>query len=453
LGPWPLRDQTDPQKPGGGEVQAIGHGTSELTPGLGPDQEPPPESSAPPPRKRHAWIWMLLVGAIILSLAALYYYRYYPHARTTGEASRLGAPSGGGVAITVAKAKRGNIGVYLDAIGTVTPVYTVNITAQVNGIITDVHYREGQMVRKGDALIDIDPSPYAAQVLQAEGTLQRDVNVLAQSKMDLQRYREAWARNAIARQQLDDQEKIVLQNEGLVKSDQGNLNFFKVELGWCHITAPIAGRVGLRLVDPGNVIQASPATQPSATSSVSTGSSSLVIITQVQPITVIFTIAHDYLSEVRDQLRKGVVLPVLALDRTLATKLGSGTVLALDNQIDTTTGTFKLRAIFENREDTLFPNQFVNTRLLVKTLKGVTLISSNAIQHNGQQAFVFVIRGGIAHMQSVKTGVTDAGMTAVQGIKPGDVVATSSFERLQNGAHVVPTKGPAAAKGDGSNPL
>jgi multidrug efflux system membrane fusion protein len=382
-------------------------------------------------------------------LAALYYYRYY-HGRTTGEASRMGAPFGG-VAITVSVAKKGSIGVYLDAIGTVTPVYTVNVTAQVSGVVTAVHYLEGQMVQKGDPLVDIDPRPYEAQVLQAEGTLERDMNVLAQSKMDLERYREAWARNAIPRQQLDDQEKIVLQNEGLVKSDQGNLKFFQVELGWCHITAPMAGRVGLRLVDPGNVVQASAATQPTATSSVSTGSSSLVIITQIQPITVIFTVAQDYLSEILDLLRKGVTVPVVVLDRTLATKLGSGQVLALDNQIDTTTGTLKLRAIFDNSGDRLFPNQFVNTKLLIKTLRNVTLIPSNAIQHDGQQAFVFLIRDGIASMQPIKSGATDSGMTAVEGIQPGDVVATSSFERLQDGARVVPTKRPSRAAGVGSN--
>jgi membrane fusion protein, multidrug efflux system len=422
-------------------------GTPELTPDLGQGQDPPQQLPPPPLRKHRAWPWILLAFAIILALAVHYFYRYY-HRSATGQASRIGTPLGG-VAITVGVAKKGNIGVYLDAIGTVTPVYTVNITAQVNGVVTAVHYLEGQMAQKGDPLIDIDPRPYEAQVLQAEGVLQRDLNVLAQSKMDLERYREAWARNAIPRQQLEDQEKIVLQNEGLVKSDQGNLKFFQVELGWCHITAPIAGRVGLRLVDPGNVVQASAGTQPSATSSVSSGSSSLVIITQVQPITVIFTVAQDYLSEVRDELRKGVTLPVLALDRTLATKLGSGKVLALDNQIDTTTGTIKLRAIFDNPDDTLFPNQFVNVKLLVKTLRGVTLIPSNAIQHNGPQAFVFLIRDGIASMQPVKTGVTDSGMTAVEGIQPADVVATSSFERLQDGARVVPAKRPPA--GAGSN--
>jgi multidrug efflux system membrane fusion protein len=380
----------------------------------------------------------LLLCAIILLFAALYYYRPF-HRRTRGQASRLGSASSG-VAVTVAVAKKGNIGVYLDAIGTVTPVYTVNVTSQVNGAVIAVHYTEGDTVQKGDPLVDIDPRPYEAQVMQAEGTLQRDMNVLAQSKMDLERYREAWARNGIARQQLEDQEKIVLQNDGLVKSDEGNLKFLQVQLGWCHITAPIDGRAGLRLVDPGNVVQASAGTQPSATSSVSTGSSSLVIITQVHPITVIFTLAQDYLSEIRDELRRTGTLSVVALDRTLATNLGSGTVLALDNQIDTTTGTIKLRAIFDNSEDTLFPNQFVNIKLLVRTMKGATLIPSNAIQHNGQQAFVFVIRDGVAHMQPVKTGVTDSGMAAVEGIRSGDVVATSSFERLQDGARVLPTK-------------
>ena len=448
MGSWPLHDQKDPQTPAGEEVRPADQGAPQLSPQITPSQEPL-GPLAPQPGKHRAWSWILLGCAIILPLAAFYYHRYF-RGRTTGEASRIGAPMGG-VAITVGIAKRGTIGVYLDAIGTVTPIYTVNITAQVNGVVTAVHYVEGQMVKKGDLLVDIDPRPYEAQVMQAEGTLLRDTNVLVQSKMNLERYREAWARNAIPRQQLEDQEKIVLQNEGLVKSDQGNLNLFQVELGWCHITAPIAGRVGLRLVDPGNVVQASPATQPSATSSVSTANSSLVIITQIDPITVIFTVAQDYLAEVREQLRKGGTLPVVALDRTLATKLGTGQVLALDNQIDTTTGTIKLRAIFDNHEDTLFPNQFVNAKLLVKTLRGVTLIPSNAIQQNGQQAFVFVIRDGFAYMQPVKTGVTESGMTAVENIKPGDVVATSSFERLQDGARVAPTKTPARAAGNGSH--
>jgi multidrug efflux system membrane fusion protein len=401
-----------------------------------PEPQPPsaPPQSPPPPRKKHralGWILFLIFAGV-----AYYFVQQRESIRTRSQASRLVTP--GAVAVTTAIAKRGKAGVYLEAIGTVTPIYTASITAQVNGLVTAVHYVEGQIVKKGDPLIDIDPSPFQAQVLQAEGTLQRDSSVLAQARMDLERYRAAWARNAIPKQQLDDQEKLVLQNEGLVKSDQGNLQFFQVQLGWCHITAPFSGRVGLRLVDPGNVVVLSAANQTNATTS-------LVVITQTQPITIVFTVAEDNLSEVRSRVRRGATLPVDAYDRALLTKIASGTLTAIDNQVDTTTGTVKLRATFENGDDALFPNQFVNTRLLVKTLNGVTLIPSNAIQHNGQTAFVYVIDEGTAQMRTVKTGAVDAGLTAVQGIRPGTVVATSSFERLQDNAPVAPVKKPLPA--------
>lgn len=341
----------------------------------------------------------------------------------------------GAVAITTATAKKGTIGVYLESIGTVTPVYTSSITAQVNGLVTAVHYAEGQMVHKGDALIDIDPRPFQAQVLQAQGTLDRDTNLLAQAKMDLDRYRAAWARNAIPKQQLDDQEKLVLQDEGQVKSDQGNLQFFQVQLGWCHITAPFTGRIGLRPVDPGNVVVLTAGNQVNATTS-------LAVITQTQPITVVFTLAQDNLGEVRSQFRRRGTLPVAAYDRALQTRIASGSLTALDNQVDTTTGTVKLRATFENGDDALFPNQFVNTRLLVTTLKGVTLVPGNVIQHNGQVTFVYVISDGVAHMQTVKVGTNEGGMTQVEGIAPGTVVAASSFERLQDNVPVTVVRTP-----------
>jgi multidrug efflux system membrane fusion protein len=400
----------------------------------------PPQSPPPPQNKHRALVWILLA----LAVAAYFVSQRHQGSRTQSQASRLVIP--GGVAVTTAVAKKGNIGVYLEAIGTVTPLYTASITAQVNGLVTAVHYTEGQIVHKGDPLIDIDSRPFQAQVLQAEGTLQRDTGLLAQSKMDLERYRAAWARNAIPKQQLDDQEKLVLQNEGLVKSDQGNLQFFQVQLGWCHITAPFAGRVGLRLVDPGNVVVLSAANQANATTS-------LVVITQTQPITIVFTIAEDSLGEVRARVRGGATLPVTAFDRALLTKIASGKLTAIDNQVDTTTGTVKLRATFENSDDALFPNQFVNARLLVKTMNGVTVIPSNAIQHNGQTAFVYVIDEGTAHMRTVKTGAADAGLTAVEGIRPGTVVATSSFERLQDNAPVAPVKKPApGGKGGATTP-
>jgi multidrug efflux system membrane fusion protein len=395
------------------------------------------DSPAPPRKKRGmlGWVALLLGGIGIISFVTRNSY----DARKTAQASTPNSIAS--VAITTATAQKGNIGVYLDAIGTVTPVYTASITSQANGTVTAVNYKEGQMVRKGDPLVEIDPRLYLAQVMQAQGALDRDTNLLAQARMDLDRFRAAWARNAIQKQTLDDQEKLVLQLEGTVKNDQGALQLAQVQLSYCHITAPIEGRVGLRLVDPGNVVQAN---QTSAT----TGA--LVVVTQIQPITIIFTIAEDNLSEVREQVRHGPALPVEAFDRTQAKKIASGTLLTLDNQIDTTTGTVKLRALFDNQNDALFPNQFVNTRLLVKTLRDVTLIPTNAIQHNGQEAFVYVIRDGAAHMQTVTTGVSDSGMTAVEGINPGDVVATSSFNKLQNDSKVVISNQQPTSSANGS---
>jgi multidrug efflux system membrane fusion protein len=299
-------------------------------------------------------------------------------------------------------------------------------------MVSQVHYQEGQLVHKGQALIDIDPRPYEAQLLQAQGALERDTYVLEQAKMDLQRYRDAWSRNGIPKQTLDDQEKIVLQDEGTVKNDQGTVQFNQVEVGWCHITAPITGRVGLRLVDPGNVVQ-------------STGATVLAVIAELQPITVIFTIAEDNLPQVQAQTRHGKRLDVEAYDRTQQTKIATGRLLTFDNQIDTTTGTVKLRALFDNKDDSLFPNQFVNTKLLVNTLQGATLIPTSAIQHNGQTAFVYLIQNDTAQIHNIKPGVADAGQTAVEGIIPGDVVANSSFDKLQNNSKTVVSKKPLPA--------
>ncbi len=338
----------------------------------------------------------------------------------------------GPVTVTIAVAQKGNIGVYLDAIGTVTPTYTDSITSQVTGMVSQVHYQEGQLVHKGQALIDIDPRPYEAQLLQAQGALERDTHVLEQAKMDLQRYRDAWSRNGIPKQTLDDQEKIVLQDEGTVKNDQGTVQLNQVQVGWCHITAPITGRVGLRLVDPGNVVQ-------------STGATVLVVIAELQPITVIFTIAEDNLPHVQAETRHGKGLDVEAYDRTQQTKIATGRLLTFDNQIDTTTGTVKLRALFDNKDDSLFPNQFVNTKLLVNTLQGATLIPTSAIQHNGQTAFVYLIQNDTAQIHNIKPGVADAGQTAVEGINPGDVVANSSFDKLQNNSKIVVSKKPLPA--------
>ncbi len=251
-----------------------------------------------------------------------------------------------------------------------TPVYTSSITSQVNGMIVAVHYQEDQRIKKGDPLIDIDPRPYQATLVQAQGILQRDEGLLAQAQLDLTRYRAALARNAIAEQTVADQEKLVQQTEGTVKNDRGAVDYDQLQLDYCHITAPISGQVGLRLIDPGNVVQ-------------STGATTLAVITQLEPITVIFTLPEDSLSPVLARLRTQARLSVTALDRGGQKSLATGTLTALDNQIDTMTGTVKARATFENKDDALFPNQFVNTRLLVNTLRGVTLIPTSAIQQNG----------------------------------------------------------------------
>jgi multidrug efflux system membrane fusion protein len=369
---------------------------------------------------------------LVLALAVVLFWRHH-------DAAKKVAPAPPKITITSTTAKKGDIGVYLDAIGTVTPVYTDSITSQVNGLVVAVHYTEGQLVRKGDPLVDIDSRPYRATLLQAQGALERDENVLAQAQMDLERYRASWARNAIAKQILDDQEKLVLQDQGTVKNDQGTVRYDEIQVEYCHITAPIAGRVGLRLVDPGNVVQSS-------------GTVTLAVITQLEPITVIFTIPEDSLGPVEAQLRKGAKLTVVAQDRTAQTTIASGTLLTLDNQIDTTTGTVKARAVFDNKNDALFPNQFVNTRLLVNTLQGVTLVAASAIQQNGQASFVYVIQNNIAHIRSVKTGATNGGVTQVEGINPGDVVANSSFDKLQdNTAVVVSNKPPTQPTQAGAN--
>jgi multidrug efflux system membrane fusion protein len=376
---------------------------------------------------------------LVVVLAVVLLWRHH-------EAAKKAKPAPPKITITTATAKKGDIGVYLDEIGTVTPVYTDSITSQVNGLVVAVHYTEGQVVRKDDPLIDIDSRTYRANLLQAQGALERDENVLAQARMDLERYRDAWARNAIAKQILDDQEKLVLQDEGTVKNDQGTVQFDQIQVEYCHITAPIAGRVGLRLVDPGNVVQ-------------SAGTVTLVVITQLEPITVVFTIPEDSLGPVAAQLKKKAKLAVDAFDRTAQTKIASGQLLTLDNQIDTTTGTVRARSIFAIKNDALFPNQFVNTRLLVNTLQGVTLIPASTIQQNGATSFVYVIQNNVAHMQTVKPGVTEGGMTQVEGINPGDVVANSSFDKLQNNTAVTvsnkdsnkPSATPAPANTNGSS--
>jgi membrane fusion protein, multidrug efflux system len=382
-----------------------------------------------PPRKHRTLVWI----GVLLVFGLVIWWVLNQKQQVTAPAGGRRAAIGGTVTALTAVAKEGNIGVYEDAIGTVTPVYTASIVSQATGVITEVHYREGQNVTKGTPLIEIDPRTYEATLTQAEGQLQHDVQVLAQAKMDLARYQAAWAHNSIAKQILDDQEKTVLQYEGTVKNDEGTVAYDKVQLGYCHIVSPITGRLGLRLVDPGNVVTAN-------------GGVVLAVITQMQPITVIFTISEDSLPQVISQMHKGQSLEVQALDRSQNRLISKGKLATLDNQIDTATGTLKLRATFTNQNESLFPNQFVNTRLLVRTLYNVVLVPSSTVQHNGTQAFVWAVENGQAQIKNVVTGVTDNNLTQVEGIGAGTVVANGSFEKLTPGSKIVapaPSEAPA----------
>src|SRR6202167_5300823 len=302
----------------------------------------------PPAAKSHWWVWAIIVVVFLLIVAFMY--RQYESAKA--EHDKANQAPVRGIPITTATSKQGDIGVYITALGTVTPVYTVTVTSRVQGEIMAIHYTEGQMVKTGDPLVDIDPRPYQVQLAQAEGQLQHDQAVLNEAKIDLARYQTAFSKNAIAKQQVDDQEQTVLQDQGTVKNDEGQVANWQLNLVYCNINSPIDGRVCLRLVDTGNLVQAN-STNP------------LVVITQLQPITVIFSVAEDYLPQIQQQLNQGQRMAVDAFDRDQQKKLASGSLLTLDNQIDATTGTLKLKAIFPNQDDSLFANQFVNAKLLV----------------------------------------------------------------------------------------
>jgi membrane fusion protein, multidrug efflux system len=373
-------------------------------------------------RKSHTLVWVIVIVGVLLAVFAVY---YFTKPKTGGaDAGGKGRGQNGPAAITVGKTAEGNINVYVSALGTVTPVATVTLYSQITGVVIAVHYREGQIVRKGDPLVDIDPRPYQATLTQAEGTLEHDQGVLAQAEMDLQRYQAAYARNAIAKQQLDDQEKAVLQYQGTVKADQGTVEYDKVQLSYCHIVAPINGRVGLRLVDPGNTV-------------FSGSSSTLVVITQLQPITVVFNVSEDDLPGVQTELKGNKAMEVDAFDRADETMLETGKLTSLDNQIDTTTGTVKFRASFANKNLNLFPNQFVNARLLERTLNNATLAPTAAVQYNGTAAFVYIVNANnTVTVQSVQVVTGNEKVTAITGVNNGVTVATSGFDRLENGAHV-----------------
>jgi membrane fusion protein, multidrug efflux system len=340
--------------------------------------------------------------------------------------SNAKGPANAGLNVVVAKAHRGSIPVYINGLGAVTPVYTVTLNSVISGQLMDVHYQEGQTVQKGDLLVQIDPRPYETLLTQYEGALERDQAYLANARIDLDRYRTLWARNAIPQQELATQEALVKQYEGIVETDQGQIDTAKLDIQYCRVTAPITGRVGLRLVDPGNVVSAN--------------STALLVITQMQPITVVFTISEDQLPAVLAKVADGQELQVTALDRAGVTQLSQGTLETIDNQIDPTTGTVKLRATFANHDQRLFPNQFVNARLLLEEKRNVTLVPNTGIQRNSQSTYAWVVKPDhTVTMRPIVVGTSGATESQItSGLSPGETVVIDGVDRLQEGSHVNP---------------
>jgi membrane fusion protein, multidrug efflux system len=345
-----------------------------------------------------------------------------------------GARSGGpgarrAIPVVGATAALGDLGVYQSGLGTVTPVKTVTVRSRVDGELVSVAYREGQLVREGDLLAQIDPRPFEVQLHQAEGQLAKDEAALANAKVDLERYRVLIKENSVSAQQLDTQAATVAQTDAAIKSDRAQVESARLNLVYSRITAPISGVIGLRLVDPGNIVHAS-------------DQNGLLVITQQQPITVIFTIAADHLQPVLQQRRSGRDLTVDAWDRDFKRKLATGSLLAIDNQIDASTGTIRMRAQFPNQDSALYPNQFVNVRLLVDTLRRAVLVPTAAIQRSPQSTYVYVVKpDSTVEMRTVEVQMTEGDTTAVaKGLAAGEVVVVDGVDKLQPGTAVALAK-------------
>lgn len=418
-----------------------------------PELKPPQETrivrTGPPEPPRRGWIgWV-----VVLVLAGVGYWQWpklktlIPAGNTTSQGTAKGGRGrrggGGTTQVVAARASKGNIKVFVTGLGAVTPIYTVTVNSRVTGELMKVQFKEGQIVQKGDLLVEIDPRPYEVQLEQAQGQLIHDEALLKDAKLDLDRYNTLIKQDAIPQQTLDAQVALVTQYEGTIKTDQSQIDNAKLNLVYCRITAPITGRVGLRLVDPGNIVQA-------------TSTSGLVVITQLDPISVIFTTPEDQLPAILDRMHAGQELPVEAWDRELKNKLADGKLETIDNQIDPTTGTLKLRAVFGNASGKLFPSQFVNARLLVQQKQNATLLPNNAIQRNSQGTYVWLVNPDqTVNVRPVTIGTTEGDQSEIiAGLEPGDEVVTVGVDRLEEGGKViaqVPGEKPREGKSGGKS--
>lgn len=399
---------------------------------------PPPLPPRKSPARHRWWVWLL-----ILVVAGVLVYRFLPQSQQTkadSGASVSAARGGrgfGAIPVVAVTAHRGDIGVYFTGLGAVTPIYTVTVKSQISGYLMKVLYKEGDTVHQGDLLAEIDERPYQVMLEQAQAGLAKDQATLDNARIDLTRYQTLEPLKAIPEQQLATQAATVKQDEATIKTDQAQIHAAQLSLTYCHITAPITGRVGLRLVDPGNYVTANDAT-------------GLVVITQIEPISVIFTLPEDQLPSVTSRLHAGERLSVAAYDRDMKTKLAQGYLATLDNQIDPTTGTVKLRADFDNRDGHLFPNQFVNARLLVEEKKNVTLVAPAAIQRNSQITYVYLVKpDSTVTVRPITIGTSEGDEAEVtSGLSPGEMVVMTGVDKLQEGSKVrVQTAGNKTQRG------
>ena len=374
-----------------------------------------------PEKLSRRWVWPSIL--LIIVIGGYFLFTRLGGARSTS--AQASAAIRQAVPVAAAAAKRGDFNRYLAAIGTVTAFNTVTVKSRVDGQIVNVAFKEGETVREGDLLVQIDPRPYQAALSQAEGQLAKDQAALVNARQTLLRDRSLYQQGVIAAQDLDNQQSSAGQSAGAVKSDQANIEAAKVQLAYTRITAPITGRIGLRLVDVGNIVHA-------------TDTTGLAVITQLQPIAVDFSIPEDNLAQVIQDMRKGQELPVDAYDRELKTRLALGSLETFDSQIDQTTGTIKLKAIFSNSDDSLFPNQFVNVRMLVDTKRDAVLIPTAAIQRNPQGAFVYVVKpDDTVEVRTVTVGATQGEVAALDsGVTPGEMLVTDGVDKLTAGTRV-----------------